>query len=70
MARTLILLLVAAASGAQAHPGHIVDAAGHNHWVGGILLGAAGIAAAVGLLKGRKAKAKAKETSDGESQPA
>lgn len=56
--RAMTAILILTGTGAAAHPGHIVDTAGHNHWVGGILLGAAGIAAAVGLWKGRKDKPK------------
>ncbi|RYH01652.1 hypothetical protein EU805_13430 [Salipiger sp. IMCC34102] len=66
--RLMTALMILIAGPVAAHPGHIVDAAGHNHWVGGILLGAAGIAAAVGLLKGRKAKKKAEP--DAEAEPA
>jgi hypothetical protein len=46
-----------AASGAQAHPGHLAEVAGHGHWLGAAALGAA---IAIGLwagLKGRKDEA-------------
>ncbi|MCF7697732.1 DUF6732 family protein [Loktanella sp. M215] len=55
--RLLTLILIATGSAASAHPGHLVDAAGHNHWVAGIALGAAGIAIVLGALKDRKGKA-------------
>ncbi|WP_112320820.1 DUF6732 family protein [Oceanibium sediminis] len=48
---------------ALAHPGHVADVAGHDHW---IALGAIGVAAGLGLwavLKGRKAKAAASDDS-------
>lgn len=66
--RLLTLALTFTATSAAAHPGHLVDAAGHNHWVAGIALGAAGIAIALGALKGRKAR-KASEPK-AEEQPA
>ena len=56
--RLLTLALILTGHGAAAHPGHLVDAAGHNHWVAGIALGAAGIAIALGALKGRREKKK------------
>lgn len=49
---------------AQAHPGHLAEAAGHGHWLGAAALGAA---IAIGLwagLKGRKAAAEASEDAD------
>ena len=54
--RLLTLALILTAPAASAHPGHLTDAAGHNHWVAGIALGAAAIAIVLGALKGRKAK--------------
>lgn len=38
---------------AVAHPGHLAEAAGHDHWVAGIAIGAA---IALGLWAGLKAK--------------
>ena len=52
----LTLLLVFAGSTALAHPGHLADAAGHDHWVAGIAIGLAGLAAIWGALKGKKEK--------------
>lgn len=66
--RHLTAILILTGTSASAHPGHLVDAAGHNHWVAGIALGAAGIASVIGLLKGRKAKAKSEPKT--EEQPA
>ena len=51
------MLFRSTGSAVSAHPGHLVDAAGHNHWVAGIALGAAGIAIVLGALKERKRKA-------------
>ena len=66
--RLMTLALILTATGAAAHPGHLVDAAGHNHWVAGIALGAAGIAIALGAIKGRREKKKAEPKA--EEQPA
>lgn len=43
-----------AAQSAMAHPGHIGDLAGHDHWVAGIALGLAGLVAVWGAVKGKK----------------
>ncbi|MCB5200159.1 hypothetical protein SAMN05428995_101855 [Loktanella sp. DSM 29012] len=67
--RLLTVTLILTGTTAAAHPGHIVDAAGHNHWVAGIALGAAGLAALLGALKGRKTREK-KATPKSEEQPA
>lgn len=65
--RLLTFALILTATTANAHPGHLVDAAGHNHWVAGIALGAAGIAIALGALKGRKAKQKSEPQAEEQS---
>ncbi len=51
---SVILAAVLAAGSAQADPGHLVDVAGHGHW---IALGAMGAAIAAGIwgaLKGER----------------
>ncbi|MFO7770597.1 hypothetical protein HAT86_07930 [Roseovarius gahaiensis] len=68
---TFIAALLAA-GGAQAHPGHLAEVAGHGHWLGAAALGAA---IAIGLwagLKGRKdaEEAEAEETDEDEPQEA
>lgn len=40
------------AAPAQAHPGHVADLAGHDHWVLGAGLGAIALAGLLGWLKG------------------
>lgn len=37
---------------AAAHPGHLIEAAGHDHWVAGIAIGAAIAVGIWGALKG------------------
>lgn len=59
---TLIAMLPAGA--AMAHPGHLVEAAGHNHWIGLAALGAAIAVTGWALLKGRK-----KSDADAEAEP-
>ena len=51
---------VLAATGAQAHPGHLAEVAGHGHWLGAAAIGAAIAIGLWGALKGRK-EAKAEE---------
>lgn len=48
------LIGVLVAGPATAHPGHIADLAGHNHWLAGAAIGAAIAAAIWGHLKGKK----------------
>ena len=55
---TIPLTLCLLGSAAQAHPGHLIEAAGHDHWLGAAAIGAA---IAIGLwnaAKGRKDQAK------------
>lgn len=50
--RLVPLILIPAP--AFAHPGHIAEAAGHDHWVLGAAIGAAVAAGIWGALRGRK----------------
>jgi putative Mn2+ efflux pump MntP len=56
MRMMLSAVLICAATGAAAHPGHLGDLAGHDHWVAGAAIALAGLAAIWGALKGKKAK--------------
>jgi hypothetical protein len=40
-----------------AHPGHLAEVAGHNHWIAGAAIGAGVAIALWGLLKGRREEA-------------
>lgn len=60
----LTVLLICAGSTALAHPGHWADAAGHDHWVAGVAIGLAGLAALWGALKGKKEKEAADEAEE------
>ena len=50
----LTCLLTLVAQSASAHPGHLVEAAGHNHWVAGAAIGIAIAVGIWGALKGDK----------------
>lgn len=54
MRYALTVVFIALATGAQAHPGHLTDLAGHDHWVAGAAIGAAVLAGLWGALKGKK----------------
>lgn len=69
MRTTLTLLLVGAGTGAQAHPGHLAETAGHNHWVAGAAIGLAILAGVYGALKGRK-KTEVEPEVEEEGEPA
>lgn len=51
---TACIALLAAASGASAHPGHLIEVAGHGHWLGAAAIGAAIALGAWTALKGKK----------------
>ena len=57
MKPTLTLILLLVAGPALAHPGHIADVAGHDHWIAGAAIGLAIGLGLWGALKGRKEKA-------------
>ncbi|QPM91033.1 DUF6732 family protein [Pseudooceanicola algae] len=52
---------------AAAHPGHLVDVAGHSHWLGAAAIAAAIAIAALKALKGRR-KEEAPEQEAAESE--
>ncbi len=51
----LFLPLILAAGAAQAHPGHLTDVAGHDHWVAGAAIGLAIALGLWGALRGKGA---------------
>ena len=61
---TLWLSLFAAP--AAAHPGHLAELAGHNHWVAGAAIGAAIALGLWGALKGKKADVEVGADADAE----
>ena len=48
----LTLMMTVLAQSAAAHPGHLIEAAGHDHWVAGAAIGLAILAGIWGALKG------------------
>ena len=53
----LTLVFAAAGQSAAAHPGHLADLAGHDHWVAGAAIGLSVLAGLWGALKGDKEEA-------------
>ncbi len=66
---TTVLALLSATS-AVAHPGHIIEVAGHDHWIAIGLIGAAGLAALLGKRKGQEAESDDDADFDGDEEPA
>ena len=57
------------ATQAAAHPGHMADLAGHDHWIAGVAVGAAVLVGLWGILRDRRPKAdKVNDHSDGGTQ--
>ena len=50
----LTLTSMMLATSATAHPGHLIELAGHDHWAAGIAIGLAGLAGIWGAVKGGK----------------
>lgn len=48
---------------AIAHPGHMIEVAGHNHWLAGVAIGAAIGIALWGFAKGKKQDPEAEKES-------
>lgn len=61
MTRLLTFLLSLTAAPAFAHPGHIGEIAGHNHWLAGAAIGVAIGVAIWGAIKGKKQEAEEPE---------
>ncbi|WP_172300201.1 DUF6732 family protein [Pseudoruegeria sp. HB172150] len=64
MKQPIVLVALFAAGPAAAHPGHLAEAAGHNHWIGLAAIGAAIAVAAWAGLKSRKSKEAAEEDAE------
>ena len=60
----LTLLVIFSAQSAAAHPGHLIELAGHDHWVAGGAIGAAILAGLWGALKGGKKEEESEEVSE------
>jgi len=60
-------ILALSATQAMAHPGHLGELAGHDHWVAGIAIGAAVGIGLWGALKERRKRGKKAAPERGES---
>ncbi len=54
MRLVLMTFFTVMAQSAAAHPGHLADVAGHDHWVAGAAIGIAILVGLWGALKGDK----------------
>lgn len=63
MRHAILSILLLAAGAAQAHPGHLAEAAGHGHWLGAAAIGAA---IAIGLWAAAKGRRDATAREDGD----
>jgi len=72
MRYSLTIIFTLLATTAQAHPGHLADLAGHDHWVAGAAIGLAILTGLYGALKGQKeiAEPENQEETDAEEVPA
>ena len=72
MRYSLTIIFTLLATTAQAHPGHLADLAGHDHWVAGAAIGLAILTGLYGALKGQKENAEPEnqEETDSEEVPA
>lgn len=65
--RLICLPFLILATPASAHPGHLADLAGHDHWVAGAAIGAAILIGLWGAIKGKdKEEAEADENATDE----
>lgn len=72
MRYALTLAMMNVGTGAFAHPGHLADLAGHDHWVAGAAIALAGLIAIIEAAKGKKAKdaEQAEDTPHEDGEPA
>ena len=74
MRSALVFILCFSGTAAFAHPGHLGDLAGHDHWVAGAAIGLAILLSLREALRQRKEKAadegEAEEDIEGEEAPA
>ena len=68
--RSLAAFITCLAAPATAHPGHLADLAGHDHWTAGAAIGAIALAGLLGLLKGRRDRDAEADTDEAEAEPA
>lgn len=66
----LTLIFTAIAAPVAAHTGHLVDAAGHNHWLAAAAAIAVAAAAAAAYLKATKGKSTDESVDEGDAAEA
>ena len=62
---TIALMLVG--QSAVAHPGHLIEVAGHDHWLAGIAIGIGLVGGLWGILRGEDEDAESEEEMEEEA---
>ncbi len=69
MTRIITLLAAVFATPALAHPGHLGELAGHDHWLAGVAIGVAIGIAIWGKVKGKQEEAEAEAEAEIDAEP-
>ena len=63
----LTIALMLAGQSAVAHPGHLIEVAGHDHWLSGIAIGIGLVGGLWGILRGEDEDAESEEEMEEEA---
>lgn len=63
----LTIALMLAGQSAVAHPGHLIEVAGHDHWLAGIAIGIGLLGGLWGILRGEDEDAESEEEMEEEA---
>ncbi|MDG1519740.1 MAG: hypothetical protein P8Q57_04750 [Yoonia sp.] len=63
----LTIALMLAGQSAVAHPGHLIEVAGHDHWLAGIAIGIGLVGGLWGILRGEDEDAESEEEMEEEA---
>ena len=63
----LTIALMLAGQSAVAHPGHLIEVAGHDHWLAGIAIGIGLVGGLWGILRGEDEGAGSEEEMEEEA---
>lgn len=63
----LTIALMLAGQSAVAHPGHLIEVAGHDHWLAGIAIGIGLVGGLWGILRGEDEGAELEEEMEEEA---
>jgi len=63
----LTIALMLAGQSAMAHPGHLIEVAGHDHWLAGIAIGIGLVGGLWGILRGEDEDAESEEEMEEEA---